>query len=165
MYPYAPNVKMYRCPTAPRDIYVTCQIVDAMNGAAGRSDAKEVGLGGECIKRRMSIRRASERFVWCDEGHTGGDTWTVFYDRPSWWNLPPIRHGKGTNWGFADGHVEYYKWIKPETIELGLLVDQTVPAHVTLEQPCNKDLLWTQFHAWGEFGYNVGDCPADSLPF
>jgi len=166
LYKYAPNIKTYRCPTAPRNEILCEQIVDAMAGAATWEWAQTQNNLGKGILHREQIRKASDRIVWCDEGHTGWDTWTVKYSLPEWWDPPPIRHGKGTNWSFADGHVEYYKWTQKETFELAAF-DLPGAAGATDEmktQPCNKDLLWVQYHCWGGFGYDVGNCPADVLP-
>jgi prepilin-type processing-associated H-X9-DG protein/prepilin-type N-terminal cleavage/methylation domain-containing protein len=33
---------------------------------------------------------------------------------PYWGNLPADRHNRGANFSFADGHVEYWKWLWPK---------------------------------------------------
>jgi len=30
-----------------------------------------------------------------------------------WWNVPAIRHARGANLSFADGHVEFWRWLGP----------------------------------------------------
>ncbi len=165
LYRYAHNLKLYKCPTAPREEVLVYQIVDAMNGAATWHDAEARGIGGPPIRRLIQIKRPSERFVWVDEGHTGWDSWTIFYDRPEWWDPAPLRHGSGTNWGFADGHSEYFKWRNPDTLEFAKLA---MPGHMLPQnlcnQPCNCELRWAQKCAWGQFGYEVdvlGCSPCD----
>lgn len=167
LFKYCPNLKMFKCPTGVRGEVLTYQIVDAMNGAATWSDARERGIGGPPIRNLMEIRNPAERFVWCDEGRTGWDTWTVFYDRHCWWDPPPVRHGKGTNWAFADGHAEHSRWLQKETIELGMLMVPGAALSEDMKCPadCSKDLAWTQYHAWGQFGYDIDFCDPEDLPF
>ena len=43
-------------------------------------------------------------------------------DNWQWWDPPPVRHGDGTNFSFADGHADYHKWEDPRTIEVGKAV-------------------------------------------
>ena len=31
-----------------------------------------------------------------------------------WWDLPADRHMRGCNLGFADGHVEHWRWAAPK---------------------------------------------------
>jgi prepilin-type N-terminal cleavage/methylation domain-containing protein/prepilin-type processing-associated H-X9-DG protein len=40
---------------------------------------------------------------------------TDFYNGTRmWWDMPANRHTQGANLSFADGHVEYWKWIVPK---------------------------------------------------
>ena len=44
-------------------------------------------------------------------------------DGPRWWDLPANRHSQGSNFSFADGHAEHWRWVKPKIFtELGQLV-------------------------------------------
>ncbi|MCK4292950.1 MAG: prepilin-type N-terminal cleavage/methylation domain-containing protein [Planctomycetes bacterium] len=136
LFPYCPNVKLYKCPTGLRGEVVTYAIVDAMNG----HDAIP-GAEGHIVKNRSQIRRPGERVVFIDEGRLTPVSWTVYYDQEKWWDAPPIRHGNGTNFSFADGHSEYWKWKDPRTIGGG--------SH----QPGNRDLHRVQRAVWGKLGY------------
>jgi prepilin-type processing-associated H-X9-DG protein len=49
-----------------------------------------------------------------------------------WQNSPAVRHGRGSNLSFADGHAEYWRWVDPTTPKINKL-DFTVP-------PGNRDL-------------------------
>ena len=84
------------------------------------------------------------------------------YDIPEWHDPVPVRHSVGTNWSFADGHVEYHKWTSRATMEFAsLLVSAgSVPPKIA-SQPCNKDLEWVQISAWGKLGYDPSayGCP------
>jgi prepilin-type processing-associated H-X9-DG protein len=70
--------------------------------------------------------------------------WTVYYTYKAWWDPPPIRHGEGTTFSFADGHSEYRKWVDKDTILTGR-GEQTR----TALQPNNLDIPWCQAGAWG----------------
>ena len=108
LFPYCKNVKLYRCSTGYSDEVRTYSVIDAMNC----NDF----YGGRMIKKRVKIKGAGQRFVFVDDGvanRKGG--WSVNYSQERWEDEPPIRHGNGANWSFADGHSEYWKWKDPRT--------------------------------------------------
>jgi len=142
LFLYCPNTKLYKCPTGVRGEVVTYAIVDAMNGYDAIPGA------GEIVKNRMQIRRPGKRVVFIDEGRLSPCSWTVYYDKESWWDVPPIRHGNGTNFSFADGRSEYWKWKDPRTIEFGRLMQP-----YSSSQPGNPDLHRVQKAVWGKLGY------------
>jgi prepilin-type N-terminal cleavage/methylation domain-containing protein/prepilin-type processing-associated H-X9-DG protein len=142
LYKYCENVDIYRCPTGIRGEVLTYAIVDALNGATSIP-----GTTNLMIKRLNQVQRQGERFVFIDEGKISPDSWTVYYDRESWWDLPTVRHGDGTNFSFVDGHSEYWKWRDERTVKLakGQVTDSA--------QPGNRDLHAVQKAAWGKLGY------------
>jgi len=142
LYKYCENVEIYRCPTGIRGEVLTYAIVDALNGATSIPGTKDL-----MIKRLSQVQRQSERFVFIDEGKISPDSWTVFYDQESWWDLPTVRHGDGTNFSFVDGHSEYWKWRDERTVKLakGQITDSA--------QAGNRDLHAVQKAAWGKLGY------------
>jgi prepilin-type processing-associated H-X9-DG protein len=152
LYKYLNDVRVLRCPTGERCEALTYAIVDAMAAASTwRPERREWA-----IFNQFEIKRPAERFVWVDEGRITPDGWTVAIDEPRWHDPPPCRHGKGTTWAYADGHVEYFKWVRPVTIEacevpyeVWLNMSDTEKTH-----PCNRDLEWTQTRAWGRLGYD-----------
>jgi len=108
LYPYTKNVKLYRCPVAFVGEVRTYSVVDAMNTA--RYD------GGPMLKKRMKIKGPGERCVFIDDsGATPMGGWSIYYTMNAWRDEPPLRHGDGANWSFADGHSEYWKWKDPKT--------------------------------------------------
>jgi len=63
----------------------------------------------------IQATRVSAKIVFVDESSGGIDDgafalWPMNTDN-YWWNVPTSRHDKGGIFGFADGHVEYHKWI------------------------------------------------------
>jgi len=143
LYKYCKNVDIYRCPTGERGEVLTYAIVDAMNGATSIPGTKDI-----MIKRLNQIKGPGERLVFVDEGKISPDSWTVYYDRESWWDRPTVRHGDGTNFSFADGHSDYWKWKDPRTIQLAEGEINTP------SQPKNPDIRAVQKAAWGQFGYD-----------
>ena len=157
LYPYTQTPKLYKCPTVGRDtgqanmisaILRTYSITDAMN-------CKDWGeMRAKMIKKRMLIKDATYRVVFLDDGGTcpsalGG--WTVrdlfnLRTNQTWWDPPPVRHGDGTNYGYADGHSDYHKWVDPRTIEFGKRVPPTAGSG---SQPDNEDLTWAAIAVWG----------------
>ena len=142
LYRYCENVNIYKCPTGIRGEVLTYAIVDALNGATSIPGTRDL-----MIKRLSQVKRQSERFVFIDEGKVSPDSWTVYYDRESWWDRPTVRHGNGTNFSFVDGHSEYWKWRDARTVKLakGELNDAA--------QAGNRDLHAVQKAAWGKLGY------------
>jgi len=157
LLPYVKNVKLYKCPTGVRGEMVTYSIVASMWG--GNTAAIYGNLPKElCIENRGQIRRPGERFVFVDEGKgpkpgERASPWAVYYDKPTWWDIPTVRHSDGTNWSFADGHSEYHKWRDKRTMDLAELgrIDPGEEHRETHQD--NEDLEWAQRGVWGELGY------------
>lgn len=155
LYKYCEDVDIYKCPTGIRGEVVTYAIMDAMNGAQHADGSPRIpGTEGLTIKLLTQLPRPGERFVFIDEGKISPDSWTVHYTEESWWDRPTIRHGDGTNFSFADGHSEYWKWRDPRTVKLARLEPgQAGESH----QPGNQDLHNVQRAAWGKLGYTPSD--------
>jgi len=139
LFPYCKDVKLYKCPVSPPNPFRSYSMVDAMNCKGW--DSKMVML-----KKRSQIDRPTERFVFVDDGGSAATLggWTCYADRDEWWDPPPIRHNLGTNFSFADGHNEYWKWKDPRTVAFG----KTGQAF-SGPQPGNVDIRRTQVAAWG----------------
>jgi len=153
LYPYTQTIKIYKCPTVERrsstsygqisKIFRTYSIADSMN-CKGWSQMNTVP-----ISRRMKIKEPANRTVFLDDGGTcpsalGG--WTVWATQWNWWDPPPVRHGDGTMFSFADGHSDYHKWEDPRTIDFG----KRIPPSANSEaQPDNPDLVWASLVVWG----------------
>jgi prepilin-type N-terminal cleavage/methylation domain-containing protein len=149
LFEYAKTLDLYQCPTAMRVQRGTGPaqkewrlygIVDSMNCKGW--DSTRVML-----KRKNQIENAAARFVFLDDGGTGSAAlggWTTYADRDQWWDPPPIRHGDGTTFSYADGGAAYRKWADPRTIEAGEAGVAFPPA-----QDDNEDIIWTQLGCWG----------------
>lgn len=150
LYSYCKTVKLYKCPTGIRGEVLTYSIVDSMNGH------KEIsGDTLPPLKNRMQIRHPANRIVFLDEGKPSPSSWTVYYYKELWWDPITARHGNGTNFGFADGHSEYWAWKDPRTIELARIAGLLSEVEI-------KDMKWSQGNpdlhrvqrgVWGKLGY------------
>lgn len=144
LYPYVKNVKVYSCPTLLAGNLRTYAASDAMNCKGW--DSYRVML-----KHTEEISKPDIRIVFLDDGGTGGAAlggWTLYSIYNSecwvWWDPPPIRHGDGTTFSFADGHTEYWKWQDKRTIDFGLEM------HAWSEvQQDNPDLYKSEVGVWG----------------
>ncbi len=156
LWPYVKSLKLYKCLTVSKivrsgsqeEILRTYSVSDSMNckGWTDRSDMP----GSVMIKKRMDIPNPAYRIVFLDDGGTtpsalGG--WTCYVKVEQWWDPPPVRHGDGTNFSFADGHSDYHKWRDPRTIEFGKLVP---PRAFSGVQPGNEDIHWAAVAMWGK---------------
>jgi len=153
LYTYCPDVKLYKCPTGIRGEVVTYAIVDPMNGYNAIPNA------GTIIRKRTEIRNPGLRLVFLDEGRLSPASWTIFYNEERWWDQITARHGDGTNFAFADGHCEYWKWGDPRTLQVAKMdydLWQNTERHNTslAVQANNEDLRKVQRGSWGELGYN-----------
>ncbi len=154
LYPYTKTIKIYKCLTVERKSATsygqisrpvrTYSIADSMNCKNWDS------MGASIIKRRTLIKDPANRAVFVDDGGTcpsalGG--WTVYTNQWKWWDPPPVRHGDGTMFSFADGHSDYHKWEDPRTIEFGKRVPPTANSET---QQDNPDLVWSSLVVWGQ---------------
>ena len=158
LFPYCPDTKLYKCPTGERGEMVTYSIPDCMNGYDEMPGTEKL-----MITKRIAIKRPATRIVFLDEGRLSSNSWTVHYEEEKWWDQITTRHGDGTDFGFADGHSEYWKWDDPRTIEVAEMDFaqwQGAGRNSSLaSQPGNKDLHKVQKGAWGKLGYAPSQQP------
>ena len=145
LFPYVRNATVYKCPNSPPAWKINYSITDAMNGSISGS--------GPVIYRMGTITLPEERVVFVEEGQTGSNSgaWSLFYDKPCWWDKLGVRHSEGSTFGLADGHAEWWKWGDPRTIEYAETPAGTTPS----SQWGNEDLLRMQRAVWGEVGYET----------
>jgi len=148
LFSYTRNIAIYKCPSGVRDETRTYVINNCMNGNTDRCGWSPPEGVTWNIKRTTQIRQPATRFVFVDQGRIGPEGWVTCYGQPSWWDLVPIRHGRGTTFSFADGHCEYWKWKDPRTLTHSWRNFLGDPY-----QPGNLDLHRVQRAMWGELGY------------
>ena len=158
LFRYAPDFKIYRCPTANKGELFTYNAMDSMNGMPCAPDCGR-GTGLTLIKYRSSITKTATRIVFMDEGKVTPDSFAVMYNAEVWWDAPEIRHGDGQVFSFADNHAEYWKWSK-ESLELGNRYIQgaynpsSSPHYPPITTAGKQDLYKIQIGCWGKLGYH-----------
>jgi len=146
LYPYVQTPKAYRCPTSKR-IELRCYSIPDLFGNLKAQGSNFLG-GQKILTKTVEITRPSERIIFLDEGYVTYGGFTVWYDRPEWWDIPPTRHNSGITLGYADGHSGFFKWRDQDTIDLS----QGKPG-VQMSQPGNEDLAMIQKGIYGTLGY------------
>jgi len=152
LHDFCPQTKLYKCPTGIRGEMVTYAVVDAMNSYDGIPGTKEL-----MVYRRTQINRLSERVVFLDEGRLSPNSWTIWYDQERWWDQITARHGEGTNFSFADGRSEYWKWKDPRTVQVARMDydywQNTGRMGNESRSAGNPDLHRVQRGVWTRLGY------------
>jgi prepilin-type N-terminal cleavage/methylation domain-containing protein/prepilin-type processing-associated H-X9-DG protein len=141
LYPYAPNVLTYHCPSEPRTTLTPQAPHDV--GWAFDSYSKCEGLAGFLTQpdtlsgdywgapatytRMASIQEPTQTFAFIEEVDSRGynhGTWVVNWNLAGssgfWGDTLAMSHGNVTTFAFADGHVESHKWTDAGIIDAGL---------------------------------------------
>ena len=152
LWKYSQHEKIYRCPAGKKGELVTYAIIDSMNGKymySGCSGASPVPANLS-LKSIQQIKKPYDRFVFLDEGFLTPDSYAVNYACQKWFDVPMIRHSRGTNASFADGHAARLMYRADETIEAGLKnTFNFIPTTCTGK----NDLYNMQMRCWGMLGY------------
>jgi prepilin-type N-terminal cleavage/methylation domain-containing protein/prepilin-type processing-associated H-X9-DG protein len=152
LWPYVKNLHLYKCPTVSKIVRSSAQeVIMRTYSVSDSMNCKDwPDMGAEMYKKRIDIENPAYRIVFLDDGGTtpsalGG--WTCYVKQEQWWDPPPVRHGDGTTFSFADGHSEYHKWKDPRTIEFGKRVP---PTAFSGTQAGNEDIQWAAVAMWGK---------------
>jgi len=161
MWPYCPDLKLYRCPTGLAGEYCTYAAMDGANGLS-RGHEEDVYW----MKNINAYRRPHSRIIFIDEGWVTPDSFAVYRDHAAWWDDPPVRHGDGTAQSYADGHSDWRKWEGRWTVAFGLATIGIHPkndnkpgdpipggAPVSPTNADYRDIRWLQIGCWGEVTY------------
>ena len=147
LWPFTQTLKIYHCSTGTeyRNEVRMYTISDSMNCKSWTGTGMD---GANLLKNKSRIKHPDQRFVFLDDGaaspaHMGG--WTVYAQSWLWWDPPPVRHGEGTTFNFADGHAEHHKWQDYRTVKAG----RTNSAFQGGTQTDNMDMYWTACGMWG----------------
>ena len=121
LFPYTKNVKVYRCGTALPGEERNYTIATPLNGWWQLAPGASSKLW---VKNRSLVRQPHGRIVFVCQGQTNRGSWDVPYKSPKWndnasLNMrPPVRHGKGGCFSYADGHSQLFNWSE-ETYRIG----------------------------------------------
>lgn len=151
LFRYTKDIRVYKCPTGYSENIRMYSSVDSMN-SADHTILPGLSNNTVMIKVRQTIRKTYERIVFYDDGCLGDKAmgaFTIFVYKDTsqgsqeWWDEPPVRHGDGLTFVFADGHTEYHKWLDKRTIALGK--GETKEK----KQPGNEDMRLFSLGVWG----------------
>ncbi len=158
LWKYIEDYKVYGCPVGMKGEYVTYTMVHSMNAFPDVDGVDKTKV----MSNVNSIKRTSERIAFLDEGRSGQGAYLVNYYHGQWMDAPAMRHGKGTNYSFLDGHSEYRKWTDLHTLDwdpankYGFAAQNPKPP-LTKVDDCDCDLRWLCKGAWGIVGYSCNN--------
>jgi prepilin-type processing-associated H-X9-DG protein len=168
LYRYCQNVKSYRCPEADKNSHRTYVMPAPMNaewmGAPG-SAYGSFDPAGLVYTKLGQIQKSKERVVFFEEKQVSADAFQFAYATGNdiyWENdVPNIMHGNGANFGFADGHAEFFEWKCPSTLQLcqvvlsggspnlGSFHTQATKENCGGGNTYNGDAKWVENAIWG----------------
>jgi prepilin-type processing-associated H-X9-DG protein/prepilin-type N-terminal cleavage/methylation domain-containing protein len=151
LFPYNTSTAIYHCPSDMSQVQDASgnllplartrsyNMSQSVNGLGLLVDPdmnnSQVDVYQPCFMKMSAITNPapSRLFVFLDENE-GTITDAQFgYPMPNytpgeWWDMPANRHDQGANFSFADGHVEYWRWVVPmiDLLPVGD-IGQTVP--------------------------------------
>ena len=140
LFPYNSSVDIYRCPNEPSVKFnktsgttVTRLRNYTMNGQMGGADADDAKFGADNTtwvqdpkakenpprKKYSEIKRPSPSramvFVHENSNTIEDGYFAVNGFKSNWQNPPSSLHNNAGTLSFADGHVELWRWLEPET--------------------------------------------------
>jgi len=138
LYPYNTSVAIYRCPNDPPEKLGTKMVnrvrtvtMNGMMGGADGLDASQFGVSDTSWVQDPRAREFPPRKKYSQIVSPSPSKANVFIHESRltiedgyfavkgfqaiWQNLPASTHGNGDTVSFADGHVEYWRWLEGET--------------------------------------------------
>ena len=170
LWPYIEAFDAWRCPGEPykdqlRSYCMASQWRGQSYDASTGTVKYDVGTPKAKVYQKFSeLNNTGSRLLFIDAtGYNWDAYFAVFYTRENWSNIPGAWHRGGTVNGFADGHVESYKF-GSETVEGAknsldaskTLVDNDGKSSfewITGQRWNQEDLLYYQRSIWGGLGY------------
>jgi prepilin-type N-terminal cleavage/methylation domain-containing protein/prepilin-type processing-associated H-X9-DG protein len=158
LWTYLNDAKIYRCTEAKREMHRTYSIVDSMNASWSGMTGAGFGKEGEVYKNLGQVKKATEKIVFVEEGFPSSDAFEVLYEKEWWLDVPQAPHVKGSNFGYADGHAEFWKWEDPRTMfwsKVDWISEDAVVTFTDIQTNGmgNQDLYKVQKATWGKLGY------------
>jgi prepilin-type processing-associated H-X9-DG protein len=163
LYGYVQNPDIYRCPEADKTAHRSYVIPCSMNALC---DQCGYPSNAPVVKSLGQIVKPNERIVFLEEKRITPDAFQFPYSTtadPYWVSdLPNITHSKGANYGFADGHADYFQWKCQSTLALCQIADSGGPVNLISfkvqadaekcggENTYNGDAKWVENAVWGD---------------
>ena len=150
LFPYTATLNVFHCPTSAKDEPRSYSIVSSMNSRGNTKKSSK----GNVYQKIEDIPLASEMFVFVCGGEIKkmDNAFHVRYGKPQWGDdLPPLQHGNGAVFSYADGHSETLAWQDKVTIELGK-GEEKINKILNVDE--SQDLQRVQRGLWGTPGYS-----------
>jgi prepilin-type N-terminal cleavage/methylation domain-containing protein/prepilin-type processing-associated H-X9-DG protein len=151
LYRYCQNLKSYKCPEGDKDVHRTYIMPTSMNARWTGMDTSGYPYN-RIIKRLGQIKNSKDRIVFFEERRISPDAFEFPYFNPPVWgpDRPNTMHGDGANYGYADGHAGYYKWVCPSTIQFAKGEVDTPPTDTCFTTNKDGDGRWLRRAIWGD---------------
>ncbi|MBM4103833.1 MAG: type II secretion system protein [Planctomycetes bacterium] len=168
LWPYIQTPNAWGCPADPlkeslRSYGMSAQFwgkatVDASNKFSRDGDRVycDPATAGKVINKISKLKNTGQRFLFVDNAGYNYDAYAaLWYSQPKWWNLPNVFHSGSSVNGFADGHVEGYKFdadtvrVVKEEIEKIMSIGGSYKMPQDLDYTKNEDLKYYQMATWG----------------
>jgi prepilin-type N-terminal cleavage/methylation domain-containing protein/prepilin-type processing-associated H-X9-DG protein len=128
LFPYTKSVSLYRCPSDQSTVIGKDIRRTRSYSMSAYMSGDRAGIDPR-VKTTYSALQASspeKLFVFMEEHEAslwGGSFFVIPKDNSilgssTWTSTPSNRHREGSNLAFADGHVEYWKWLSKNTANL-----------------------------------------------
>jgi prepilin-type N-terminal cleavage/methylation domain-containing protein/prepilin-type processing-associated H-X9-DG protein len=168
LWPYIESFDAWRCPGEPyKDQLRSYCMASEWRGQSYLNGSVKYDGGtpkAKAYQKFSELKNTGSRFLFIDAtGYNYDAYFAVFYTQENWYNIPGVWHRGGTVNGFADGHVESYKF-GSETIEgaknsleaCKTAIDSGGASSfkwVTGQRWNSEDLVYYQRSIWGGLGY------------
>lgn len=134
IYQYVKSVAVYRCPS-DRSLTLGSSVPTlrsySLSCYLGGPPADMDDFGVNSLHHNSQLTKPSTTLTFLEEDTSTIDDGHFLYSAitNSWYNVPAWRHQHGDVLGFADGHLEYWKWRSelPTTTYLGNQVQASDP--------------------------------------
>lgn len=154
LFPYTRSLKIYRCPLDHRTVdgvpYVrTYSMNNWMNGLSPAVWLSGLDPTRLVYRRDSDLPLPSKLFVFIDEDQASiNDTMFVVIIDPGWYmnDIPSRSHKIAYPLSFADGHVEAFKILCPNTLAWN--PSKPNPPEISSDGTVNQDIIKLRNAAW-----------------
>lgn len=145
---YVKNPAIYHCPGDRSTVTITGQVLPrarsmSMNGYMG-APIQNPAFREFMKMQDMIVPGPSDAWVFIDEREDSINDGLFAVDAGAHYAIvdyPGDYHGGGSCLSFADGHMEYHKWLEPTT-NPPLRVGQRMPGGSIPTSPNDRDMAW-----------------------
>ena len=159
LWKYIESTDCWRCPADPDKLQVRSYCMSAQWWSkftlSNNSVNYDTTTAKKVYKKIDSMKRPSERFLFVDGiGQNKDAYFAIWYGKPQWWNIPSYKHSQSAVNGFADGHVDSYKYSMEtsKAIKDACEVSDGAYKMPQVDMP-SEDLKYFQRATWGSLSW------------